>query len=309
MIHAVTVIKEGSLDNEYKAYYSSEEIFRPGSWNAEIPSELYNETDAVFKIQTANALTPELLDYLENNSITQVFLCGYTMDMHINETLMTACEELGEETDLFVVQDCCVARSVQTMKSQKRLVAKQSSSFVATNLNQSEAKVMITNKSNVLAKSPEVDPADSKVNNKRGSVSVLVKRDLPLTLDLPGTENPRRSTLIRGRSTIKGRNSRDLSTHGAENPRRSTLRSTVMGRSSRTLPIAEKSFTVPKRRTQLNIEVEGFKVEGNVTVEADENGINEQTPFMQQFFFLFHSQWLVYRPTCVSLLRMTEVTR
>ena len=253
---------------------------------------MYNETDVVFKIQAPNALTPELLDYLENNSITQVFLCGYTMDMHIYETLMAACEELGEETDLFVVEDCCVARSVQSMESQKRLFAKQASSFVATNVNQAEAKAKITNPHHESSDSLKEMNSACTDAKKRGSVSVLVKRDLPLTMDLPGHENPRRSTLVRSRSTIMGRSSR-----------------TLLRESSRTLPTAQKSFTVPKRRTQLNIELEGFKVEGNITVEADENGISELTSFGEQFLFLFHSQWLVYLPTCVSLLRMTEVTR
>ena len=163
--------------------------------------------------------------------------------------LISTCEELGKEHVL-----TSASRSAQNLTCQKNL---------------------ITNNS-VSSDSIEVDSSQSRTS-KRGTISILVKRDLPLTMALPGHKNSRRTT--------------------------------IMVRRSFTLPTARKNFTVPKRRTQLNIEVEGFRVEGNLTVHSDGNDTNEQTSFGQQFWFLFHSQWLVYRSTCVSLLRMTEVTR
>ena len=76
-----------------------------------------------------------------------------------------------------------------------------------------------------------------------------------------------------------------------------------------TLPIAEGSFTVPARRTVIDYEVDGFNIKGHVIIENDEtSAVNESSPFHVQFIHIAKSQWKIYRPTCISLLRVVEVT-
>jgi hypothetical protein len=78
---------------------------------------------------------------------------------------------------------------------------------------------------------------------------------------------------------------------------------------SEPLPVAEKDFHVPPRRSTFEFEVEGFRTTGKITIDHEETDVNEQSPFWKQVMFLSSSQWMSYRPTCISLLRVGEVTR
>lgn len=280
-MHLTTGLEYGGLiSDEIKNYYSCSDIFQVGTWNAGIPPELYLEGDEVFTTQSASAFSPELLGYLEENSIIKILLCGYTMDYAVRETLLSLRQKVDDETEILIVEDCCVASTIE--KRQKNLYHRQRSPLLsAKNVDQNKAKRIITS-------SHATTAVDTGVlvmprNNKRDTIRLSVERELPLTMDLP-SQTTRRTTFAGPRTTFMG------------------------GTSQVVLPIAQKEFTVPKRRTEINLQIEGFKISGNVNIQTDDTGVNELSPFGEQFLHLFCSQWILYRPTCISLLRCTEVS-
>lgn len=177
--------------------------------------------------------------------------------------------ELDDNIDIMIIEDCCVASSMENRL--KNLYALHAVKIV----DQTKAKHLITSSHTVV----ETAAVTQYASMKRNHVRMSVERELPLTLNIPGRQE-----------------------------RRTTLRGpVVIGRTSQVLPTAETYFAVPKRRAQLDIQIEGFAISGNVNIQADDTDVNEQSSFRDQFTFLFNSQWLLYRPTSMSLLRCTEV--
>lgn len=224
-------VEEGIPCDELQSYFSCNEIFTSGSWNAKVHPGVFHDGDVIFTTQSPNAFTPQLQEYLKANSISKLLLCGYTLDFNVYETMLKACMEVDDNTDILIVEDCCV---VSSMKNHLRhLYAMQAVRIV----DQKKARQLITSPHTSVETAVVVKSASMKQKHIRMSV----EREIPLTLNLPG--RPEQRTTLR--------------------------RATIIGRTN---------FVIPKRRTQFNLEIEGFKISGNVNIQAHDTYVNEQSP-------------------------------
>ena len=257
------------------------------------------EGDIVLPSKTYNVLGKELKELLEEKCIEKLFVCGFLLDASVHKTVISLSRYL-DEIDVCVVEDCCAA-------SNKKSPVLPSMRFLVNFIGAEEAKqVMLIAVATTTAKANNGTVLPRPPNHT--TISVQVNRTLPLTMDLPGSNQKRRTTTRRHSTTVRNRSGGTTTT---PQDTRATLLGFVQRLSNpneEPLPLAEKDFTVPARRSVIDFEVEGFKISGGVEVQQDDsNDINEDSPFIEQFKFLFCSQWVIYRPTCISLLRVGEV--
>jgi len=207
------------------------------------------------------------------------------MDVSVNETVIGACTKLGVTVDIAIIEDCCVSNSAGA--GRQGFHRNASLQFLAKFIDQRRAKQIIANVAGAakvraagIANQSQQTNRPVQRSRRHSTVNVHVDRSLPMTMDLPS------------------------------NPKRRTTRASVFGGAGGgdAFPVAEKDFSVPaKRPTVIDFKVEGFKVTGNIAIEEEESNVNEQSSFGEQFKFLTLSQWKLYRPTCISLLRVGEV--
>ena len=299
IFHAPTILD--SDDKSDMSRYSSEEgLFRAGTWNSGLLPMLWGEGDMVFPTKSYNAFSQQMKDIIMEKNIKKLFVCGFLMEVSVLETTLGACQELVDEVEVYIIEDCCVAKSMNARQDIMgiSIITKMIDQMKAVEILSGVADLRGRSKRKVGQRWDQGLEATMQRDNRRTTVAVQVPRVLPLTMDLPGN-NIRRS---KRRATT------------APFPVLDAVRASVAvlrrgNTLSEPLPVAEKDFHVPPRRSTFEFEVEGFRTTGSVTIDQEETEVNEQSPFWKQVMFLSSSQWMSYRPTCISLLRVGEVTR
>ena len=56
------------------------------------------------------------------------------------------------------------------------------------------------------------------------------------------------------------------------------------------------------------LEIDGYRVVGDIQLLPDHSEIDAESTFIEQLKYLVRIQWESYRPSCVNLLRVFEVT-
>ncbi len=84
--------------------------FEKGTWKAELTDGIYDASDIVIKGRSSYDATidSDLLDRLHDNNIQTVYVCGFTTDHCVKDTMNTL---MAKGYDCVMVTDCTATRS------------------------------------------------------------------------------------------------------------------------------------------------------------------------------------------------------
>eukprot|EP00535_Pseudo-nitzschia_heimii_P012022 CAMPEP_0197199352 /NCGR_PEP_ID=MMETSP1423-20130617/33838_1 /TAXON_ID=476441 /ORGANISM="Pseudo-nitzschia heimii, Strain UNC1101" /LENGTH=1033 /DNA_ID=CAMNT_0042653207 /DNA_START=363 /DNA_END=3464 /DNA_ORIENTATION=- len=120
ILYSPVVMRESEMfwvnkAEEGRSFYEQQGLFTANTWHCEIAHVVEPKTtDTILRDRCGFSafLGTDLLSHLQENKVKHFFVAGFLTDMCVYRTLIDA-TELLVDTTIYVISDCCAARSIE----------------------------------------------------------------------------------------------------------------------------------------------------------------------------------------------------